>query len=366
MNRRKIYHVKQYIGVCLFDVPRYLLWTLFSGREGWIRVRNRDEVVALESGRTGVRCPWQYSSALHAPRLVPWLGLLVYRRALWAHPIRLVESEFGNQWFSPCSRPDVSFVLGHHGRERLPNLLTTLRSVAAQVGAKVECIVVEMDGSPRSEGEVRSAGARYLHVQTPEYGGLYNRSRAFNEGAVVARGEVIVFHDGDLLIPIDYARTCLSLVRDCYEVINLKRFIFYLDKASSRHIVVKRNDLQRVVYGLGIEQIIQNSGAGGSVAVTKDAYYRLGGFDEDFVGWGGEDSEFWDRAQQCRVYDYGLLPLIHLWHKPQRGKRAVRGMGLYTRQLYLEKLSLSAEERTRECARRFEGRYLRDRVEQEI
>jgi hypothetical protein len=41
--------------------------------------------------------------------------------------------------------------------------------------------------------------------------------------------------------------------------------------------------------------------------------------DESFVGWGGEDNEFWERAQTLRVWPYGYLPLLHLWHEAQPG-----------------------------------------------
>jgi hypothetical protein len=42
--------------------------------------------------------------------------------------------------------------------------------------------------------------------------------------------------------------------------------------------------------------------------------------DESFVGWGGEDNEFWERAQGLRVWPWTNLPLIHLWHDAQPGK----------------------------------------------
>lgn len=35
---------------------------------------------------------------------------------------------------------------------------------------------------------------------------------------------------------------------------------------------------------------------------------------------GGEDVEFWQRAMTRRVWNYGFLPLVHLWHPDQPGK----------------------------------------------
>ncbi|MGH9823578.1 MAG: galactosyltransferase-related protein, partial [Blastocatellia bacterium] len=69
---------------------------------------------------------------------------------------------------------------------------------------------------------------------------------------------------------------------------------------------------------------------GGSIAIDKEVYFAIGGFDESFVGWGGEDMEFWDRAATRSVWPYGYMPLVHLWHEPQPGKRAIKGNGAHT------------------------------------
>jgi predicted glycosyltransferase involved in capsule biosynthesis len=65
---------------------------------------------------------------------------------------------------------------------------------------------------------------------------------------------------------------------------------------------------------------MQNVLGGGSIAITRAAYLAIGGMDEGFVGWGGEDNEFWERAQTLRVWSYGCLPYVHLWHPSQPRK----------------------------------------------
>ena len=65
------------------------------------------------------------------------------------------------------------------------------------------------------------------------------------------------------------------------------------------------------------EVIVQNLEGGGSVATTREAFESIGGMDESFIGWGGEDNEFWQRAQTCRVWPYGYLPIVHLWRPSQ-------------------------------------------------
>jgi hypothetical protein len=78
---------------------------------------------------------------------------------------------------------------------------------------------------------------------------------------------------------------------------------------------------------MAAEAIVQNLEAGGSVAMARDAFFAIGGFDESFVGWGGEDNEFWQRALVRKTWPYGYLPLVHLWHAPQPEKASRKPVG---------------------------------------
>jgi hypothetical protein len=62
---------------------------------------------------------------------------------------------------------------------------------------------------------------------------------------------------------------------------------------------------------------VQNLEAGGSLAITSAAFAAIGGMDEEFVGWGGEDNEFWDRCLTRPTWTWGYEPIVHLWHPSQ-------------------------------------------------
>jgi hypothetical protein len=196
----------------------------------------------------------------------------------------------------------------------LPQLLATLKTIVGQTDASVECIVVEQSAKPEIKGLLPS-WVRYEHAPF-ENGNSYCRSHAFNVGASLARGAMLVLHDNDLLIPQSYASETLKRFREGYEVINLKRFIFYLSKEHSQRVF----DSGRLDFTQAPEAVMQNAQAGGSLAVSREAYFALGGFDESFVGWGGEDNEFWERAQTRALWPYGYLPFAHVWHEDQPEK----------------------------------------------
>jgi len=208
--------------------------------------------------------------------------------------------------------PDVSFIIGHRGLDRLPQLLASLGRIAGQRGASVECIIVEQDVEPHVAAKLPN-WVRYVHTPPPDRAMPYCRSWAFNVGVRLCRGSVVVLHDNDMLVPADYAAGILRHVRSGHEVVNLKRFIFYLTERHTRALMAGTAGLTDTAP----ESVMQNSEGGGSIAITRDAYERIGGFDESFIGWGGEDNEFWERAQTLRVWPYGSLPFVHLWHPPQ-------------------------------------------------
>jgi hypothetical protein len=289
------------LGAIVYDWPRFLR---HIGRD-WKLIHNRNEAITTD-GR-GIRCDWEDGSWLHIADTFPSAARWLLRRALADWPITLRDEPP-----NASAAPEVSFVIGHRGRERLPHLLTTLRSIAGQKGVSVECIVVEQSGQPEVEAAL-PGWVRYLHTAT-DATGPYCRSAAFNAGASVARASTLVLHDNDLLVPERYAAEVRTRVEDGWDFVDPKRFIFYVDEPDVGDY------LQGVVASNVATKVAQNL-RGGSVASTARAFFAIGGFDEDFVGWGGEDVEFWERAScSGRSNAFGHLPLIHLFHQAQTGK----------------------------------------------
>lgn len=301
--------LRQLLGVLLKDLPRYLPALTGQGDQ-YLTLCNRNERLEMASDGSGYRCDWQWTSDLHAPKVLPFLGRWLMRRALADHPIRRLS-----QPECILGQPEISFIIGHRGMARLPHLLATLDSIAGQKDVAFECIAVEQETESQLAGKLPS-WVRHIHTPPPEPDMPYCRSWAFNIGAKQARGSVLVLHDNDMLVPADYAAQILARVNQGYEVANLKRFIFYLSEKHTQAVFVGRGTL----LGDVPENIVQNLEAGGSVAITREAYERIGGMDESFIGWGGEDNEFWERAKTCKVWPYGYLPIVHLWHSAQPGK----------------------------------------------
>lgn len=284
-------------GALLYDAPRFERHV----RGRWELIRNRREAITVD-GR-GVRCEWQWSSTLHYCNVFPRSGERLMRRALAEWPIVRANDA------PAVETPDVSFVIGHRGLARLPLLLESVRSIAGQQGVGVECIVVEQSVAPDARAAL-PPWVRHVHTPIASDDQPYGRSAAFNEGARHARGRVLILHDNDMLVPAAYAAEAVRRVNAGFEAVDLKRFVFYLTADGAR-----------------CEKVVQNV-RGGSIAITRDAYDAIGGFDESFAGWGGEDNDFWDRAETLRASRFGCLPMLHLWHEPQPEKGDARAPAL--------------------------------------
>jgi hypothetical protein len=303
---------KALLGVILKDWRRYQR-ALDADDNAYLGLCNRYERLESAPDGSGFRCDWQWTSQLHAPKYVPSLGRRLMRRALADRPVDRRATPT-----APSDDPDITFLIGHRGMARLPHLLATIESIAAQRNASLECLVIEQDADPLVRTKLPD-WVRYAHTPLPAPNMPYCRAWAFNVGARYARGRILVLHDNDMLIPVDYASEILRRKDEGFETINLKRFIFYLGEQHTRDVIAGTSGLDSVPPSA----ILQNAEAGGSIAISRMAYDRIGGMDETFVGWGGEDNEFWERAQTLRVWPFGYLPMVHLWHAPQSGRLEV-------------------------------------------
>ena len=132
---------KRYVGALLFDLPRFLFcmrpnW-MFSGTHAWLLIRNRNEKLVGKSGHVGVSCNWKWTSNIVIANWFPALGRWLMRRALSEFPVLILNSRPNN---AEDTGPDISFLIGHRGLDRLPALLMTLESIAGQIGCRTECV----------------------------------------------------------------------------------------------------------------------------------------------------------------------------------------------------------------------------------
>ena len=255
-------------------------------------------------------------------------------------PIRFADSP------SSPSGPSISFLFAHRGQDRLPQLRQVIRSVFGQRDVRVECVVADLSDEPIADK--LPSNVRYLHVSTAHLAPGWYKAWAFNLAARLASGEILVFQDGDVCAPERYGKELFrTLVDDGYDVASIQRFLFYLDESATRS-VLQSDSIPVRLPPLRVRQ----NWKGGTIAVARGTFFALGGFDEGFVDWGGEDDEFYDRCRVVRHCRYGYIPFVHLHHCPQPDRQSADNPNL-TR-VFPDRVATPAADRVAElCSRGF-------------
>lgn len=202
----------------------------------------------------------------------------------------------------------VTVVLGVRNPRRIHAVLEVVASLYKQT-VPVRVIVVEQDLFPNCRPYLEHLVDTYLFTYST---GDYNRSWAFNVGAGQAESDLILLHDCDLVPPEDYIATAKNLMlTEKTQAVIPWGTIKYLSKHSSEHWPLPSPVVEKLVSS---KQNIR----GGSLLIERDFFTKIGGMDESFWGWGGEDDLLYNAMQR---FGKVSLPsptqgseLIHLWH----------------------------------------------------
>ena len=293
----------------------------------WLDLCNRSERLSRDAATGGRYCHWRDSSELTVSRVFPETGPRLLAKCLAEHPVHL---EFGARAL-PSDLPGASVLIAIGGADRLPQFEIALASLRGQDHGDYEIVVVEQ-GAPSGLEDLLPPDVGY-HWTPPQEDG-FNKSWALNVAARAARGRHLLIQDGDYVVGRDYVSSCVAAL-ERVEALRPGRLIFKLDRDSTREVMAGRALLDAP----GLEGIVQNNPT--PLAVRAETYRRIGGHDESFFGWGGEDVEFLDRLRTASISEGGFLPLLHLWHPSAPKKRS----GDRNRERHLARLGVPAPER---------------------
>ena len=131
--------------------------------------------------------------------------------------------------------------------------------------------------------------------------GGFSRSKLFNRAVQAAQTELLFITDADISLPPD-------LVEQVNRKTDAKRLWFPVCRAM---LNASGSAWEWYSEGMGV------------MACTKTQYNTVGGYNEAFTTWGGEDQEFylrcWKQEYFClRTREYNL---VHHWHPSQPGAK---------------------------------------------
>lgn len=167
---------------------------------------------------------------------------------------------------------------------------------------RFEVIVVDNGSTDRTREIARSFGAS-LPVTVLERSGV-RISALRNLGAAMARGESLAFLDADCVAPRHWLQQIVDLLRaDEFRIVGAQ---YRIPADSSWVAHAWYGDLWRTKDGL-VSYV-----PGGDLAVSRELFVNLGGFDETIVT--SEDTEFCERAAASSLPILAIpsLSVVHL------------------------------------------------------
>ena len=216
----------------------------------------------------------------------------------------------------------LSYIIPYResGPERRRNLDVVLRWLATLPGLDV--IVVEQDAVPRLAGALPHPHLRRVFAYNS---GPFNKSWGLNTGFRLAMQDTVAFADADVVVPTGLPEAAAACRRG-FGVAKPYRAIIDLGEADTQRVAEAFNAREALPEALtGTDRAAEGEAvvlAGGVVVMRGDAFVRLGGFDERFVGWGGEDDAMTRKMERVRMstVEAGLGVALHLAHPRPHGQ----------------------------------------------
>lgn len=193
----------------------------------------------------------------------------------------------------------------------------------------VEVIVLELDAQPTSARElVLDAGFRYEFIECP---GVFHKSYALNLGLAKAKGKLVTPFDVDL-VPIDNA-----LNRQKQAALESPKVLMTGYRLLTRRTRVSPDEIRSVAEKARVssedgksalrKHLLFGERFGHVPMFQRTTLESIGGWDENFLGWGSDDQDIIERYLKAsgnlfiRAPDFAYLHLFHpevsLWNEKE-------------------------------------------------
>ena len=192
-----------------------------------------------------------------------------------------------------------------HSADRLQNLRRVLDWINGF--GNVEVIVVEQD----KHSKISHLNFKAKHIFTKS-NMPFNKSWAFNVGIKNSTSNLIVFGDSDLIMEPNQFITALNSMSQ-YEMVNPYNTVIDLTQQESTSPLEQMIQINRP--GRGETDIQKVPLCGGICLFRKEAIMRIGGWNEDFWSWGGEDDFQSIKVKQLLSYTELQAKCYHLYHE---------------------------------------------------
>lgn len=199
-----------------------------------------------------------------------------------------------------------------HNEERYNNLLRVLDWL--NQFEDIEVLIVEQD----VEEKLNIDDSKYT-FEFKKYFTFsklpFERSWAFNVGLLNSLSDIIVFGDCDLIMDRNEFVQSINMTSE-FDCISPYKSVLDLEPDESKLDIDDWSKIKRPGRGEADNQTINITG--GIVIYKKESILKIGGWDENFIGWGGEDD--WQTRKTQMFLKSLEMPYrcYHLFHQRVR------------------------------------------------
>ena len=206
-------------------------------------------------------------------------------------------------------------IIYKHSVDRLPLLRKTVAWLHQIPGAEI--IIVEQDKTQK----LKESDHRARHYIFLEHNGPFEKGWAFNVGTKYATTDTIIFGDSDVIMdPTEFKNTLKEFKNNEYDVLNPYKSVVDLLKNENNLPFDKLKSIPRAGRGENDHQKVPF--CGGITIWKRDAVTKVGGWAEEFMGWGAEDDAQSEKIFKLKLkhttMDYKSYHMFHGRTSPEQ------------------------------------------------
>jgi GT2 family glycosyltransferase len=197
-------------------------------------------------------------------------------------------------------------------------------AITASINEQIELIIIEYSPQPSLDPEsIPNKNVRYIYIAGD---GVFNKSRLLNIGLKESRGEIVLGYDVDL-VPVDLSfKLPLTLAQKSDDLLVSGYRLNYSEEYLSPSDILTAKYRSSIPRDCFLEsfmrmQLVDGQRYGVLPLFIRQRLIEIGGWDERFEGWGGEDQDLIERYLGKSKYLMRCPDLIyiHLAHGGARG-----------------------------------------------
>jgi predicted glycosyltransferase involved in capsule biosynthesis len=188
-------------------------------------------------------------------------------------------------------------------------------------------------------------------ISKQEDNNIFHRAWVLNKGARKSEGDLLIFMDGDLILPDDYFsmienNICCKTNTSKYNcpIVGWRR-LHMVGSEVTKLYLKRKIGMDKLMSVSNIRNPNIDGNAGGITIIPRDIFFEFKGFPEDFKGsWGGEDNTFWHKMEAFG-YEFKSIDadICHLYHEHKTPRKSDihekrHQMGGWTKERWQERL----------------------------